>query len=266
MKRTIAGLLMIKAVLFTAWAVPSAEAQQVKHTHTGMYLMTSHPIRIEPASLLPEGMVALDAGLSFEFDRELRRRKYDNFRLAPVGLRYGVKPYFELGARFGYTINDEDDRLAPDESGFEGFSLFGKLELNKYASLKVGVTFAGDDDIAPYPSDELDLFGNLALHRRMGQGLLYGEFGYTTQGGDLDNSEYFNYGIGYSHPVAHAVSVNAELVGEEEHAGTSANTLDLVLGVNVLAMNHLRLAPFVTFGVNDASPDFSFGSFLEMRF
>ncbi len=266
MKRTKAGLCAMAVLLFTSWAVPAVQAQQVKHTHTGMYLMTSHPIKIETASLLPEGMVALDAGLTFESDRERLRRKYDNFRLAPIGLRYGVTPYFELGALFGYTINDEDDRLAPDKSGFEGFALSGKLELNKYAALRVGVTFAGDDDIAPYPNDELDLFGNLALHRRMGQGLLYGEFGYTTQGGKLDNSEYFNYGIGYSYPVAHAVSVNAELVGEEEHAGTTANTLDLVLGVNVLAMNHLRLAPFLTFGVNDASPDFSFGSFLEMRF
>ncbi len=266
MKRTQAGVLMVAVLLVTAWAVPTAQAQRIKHTHTGMYLMTSHPIKIETASLLPEGMAALDAGLAFEFDRELGRRNYDNFRLAPIGFRYGVTPYFELGALFGYSINDEDDRLAPDESGFEGFSLFGKLELNKYAALRVGATFAGDDDIAPYPNDELDLFGNLALHRRMGQGLLYGEFGYTTQGGDFDSSEYFNYGIGYSYPIAHAVSVNVELVGEEEHIGTSANTLDLFLGVNVLAMNHLRLAPFVTFGVNDESPDLSFGSFLEMRF
>ncbi len=266
MKRTKAGGFMMAVLLLMGWAVPAAHGQRIKHTHTDMYLMTSHPIMIETASLLPEGMVAIDAGLVFESDREWLRRSYDNIRLAPIGLRYGVTPYFELGGLFGYSINDEDDRGAPDESGFEGLSLFGKLELNKYASLRVGLTFGGDEDIAPYPNDEIDLFGNLALHRRVGQGLLYGEFGYTTQGGDLDRSEYFNYGIGYSHPVAHAVSVNAELAGEEEHAGTTANTLDLVLGVNVLAMDHLRLAPFVTFGLNDASPDFSFGSFLELRF
>ncbi len=229
-------------------------------------MTTIRPVKIETASVLTKGEWALDAGLAFEFDRELRGREYDNFRLAPFGLRYGVVPSLEIGAFFAYSSNDGEDAGAPDESGLEGISLFGKLELNKFAALRVGLTFGGNDDIFPYPNDGVDLFANLALHRPLGKGLLFGEFGYTAQGGDLDGNQYFNYGIGYAIPAGDKVSLSVELTGEEEHIGNSANTLDVVVGVNVLLAHQLRLAPFVVAGINDAGPDFAFGSFLELRF
>ena len=244
------------------------EAQE--RMQSSLYLTTLHPIKLETVALLPQGVFAMDAGLAFEFDRELdfgvTELEYDNFRLAPLGLRYGVTPYFEIGGMFKYSSNDDNDRFAPDDSGLEGISLFGKLELNKNASLRFGFNAAGDDDVFPYPSDEVDVFANLSMHRLLGKGLLYGEFGYTSQGGDLDFSHYFNYGIGYVFPASDMVSLNIELVGEEERLGVIDNTLDLVLGANFLVADNIRLTPFLTLGINDAGPDFSFGGFCEIRF
>ena len=111
----------------------------------------------------------------------------------------------------------------------------------------------------------LDLFINLPLQRALGKGLLYGEFGYTVQGGDLDDSSYFSYGIGYGFPMDEKISMNVELAGDEEHVGTDS-TLDLLLGINFLVADRLRLAPSIVIGLNDAGPDFALGCSLEARF
>jgi hypothetical protein len=99
----------------------------------------------------------------------------------------------------------------------------------------------------------------------MGKGLLYGEFGFTVQGGDLDDSSYLSYGIGYAFPLEKEISLNIELSGDEKHAGTD-NTLDLLMGANFLVTKRLRMAPFIALGLNDAGPDFALGSSLECRF
>lgn len=259
--RQIVMILML--VLFMGMSTSVATAQ--KKTNEAPKMTTQCPIRIERSSVLPPGELALDVGLTFEFDREWRDRDYDNIRLAPMGLRYGIAPSLEIGGILAFSANDRNDRGAPDDSGVEGFSVFGKLDLNEFSALQVGLTVLGDDDVYPYPNDGIDLFINLPLQLPLGKGLLYGEFGYTVQGGDLDDSHYFNYGIGYAYPVDQEMSFNIELAGDEEHNGTS-NTLDLLLSVNFLASERLRLAPFVVFGLNDAGPDFALGSTLEFRF
>jgi hypothetical protein len=263
MRKAVLVLMMALLIGLTDWAA-LAQSQATKPSEKTAVLKKPavpeisalSPVRIECASLLSEGELALDARLAIDLNREFRGRDYDNVRLAPLGVRYV----------FSFSANDKDDRLAPDDSGLEGLTLFSKLELNEYAALQVGLTFAGDEDVFPYPNDGLDLFVNLPLQRKMGEGLLYGEFGYTVQGGDLDTNDYFNFGLGYAFPVAKEVSLNVELAGEEGQYGTSwNNTLDLMLGANFVA-ERLRIAPFVTFGLYDASPDFSLGSTLEVRF
>jgi hypothetical protein len=263
MKKRTCILVMTGLMVFIT---SSVQAQQHPKQKTRPRISVVRPVKIETALVLPEGQTALDAGLAMELDREWRDREYDNIRFAPVGIRSGVAPGLEIGGFFGYSSNDDEDLLAPDESGLEGISVFGKLQLNRFAAVRVGLNVAGDDDVFPYPSDEIDLFANLALQRTVGKGLLCGEFGYTTQGGDLDTNNYFNYGIGYAYPASDLLSINVELTGEEDHAGTFGNTLDLLVGANLITTDGMRLSPFVTFGLNDASPDFSIGGFLEVRF
>ena len=223
------------------------------------------PVRIERASVIPQGAFSLDAALAYELGREWLDREYDNLRIAPLGMRYGVAPSFEIGGYFAFSANNQDDVGAPDDSGLEGLTVFGKVELNRFAALQFGLNFAGDEDVFPYPSDDLDIFADLALQRPIGNGLLYGEFGYTVQGGDFDTNQYFNYGLGYAFPLAPSFGLNFELTGQEAHVGTFANTLDLLFGGNLVVNEMMRLAPFVTVGLFNASPDLSFGTALEIR-
>ncbi|MFH1674601.1 MAG: hypothetical protein ABIF87_14410 [Pseudomonadota bacterium] len=273
MKKTVFVLMVALLMGLPEWAPAQSKATRPSGTAAAPQkavvseMSVLHSVRIESASVLSEGELVLDARLAVELDRELSDRDYDNVRLTPIGMRYGVDPSLEVGGFLGFSANDKDDRLAPDDSGLEGLTVFGKLTLNESAALQVGLTFIGDDDVFPYPNDGLDLFVNLPLQRKIGEGLLYGEFGYTVQGGDLDTNDYFNFGIGYAFPVSEEASLNVELAGEEGQLGTSwNNTLDLLLGANFIVDERLRIAPFVTFGLYEASPDFSLGSTLEMRF
>ena len=223
------------------------------------------PVRIERAGVLSQGKFQLDAGLAFEKDREIVGLEYDNVRLAPFGLRYGLGDSAEVGGFVAFSSNSEDDNGAPDESGVEGLTFFGKLAMNEYFSLQAGMTFGGDDDIAPYANDGLDLFVNVPMQRKVGPGLLYGQFGYRVQGGDFDDVSYFSYGIGYGLPFSGTLSLNVELVGEEAQKGTD-NTLDLVLGGTITAGQNVGIAPYLSIGVYDDSPDVAAGALLHVMF
>lgn len=225
------------------------------------------PLQVETATLLAKGEVAIDAGVVFEFDREVRAHEYDNVLLSPLGLRFGATEDLEVGAFLAFAANDGDDPGAPDDSGLEGITLFGKVKVNENAALRVGLTLAGDDDVFPHPNDGVDLFANLALQKHMETGLLYGEIGFRVQDGDRDDNRYMNYGVGFALPVTDSFGLNVELVGEEGHFGTGGeNTLDLVAGFNLVAGEQLRLAPYGVIGLYDAGPDFAAGALLEMRF
>lgn len=267
MKKMLSTLLPVLFAVLVFFISPLQAAQPGQPTKAAQPKFSQlRPITIEPASVLPHDQMAIDFGLTFEFDREYRDREYDNLRLAPMGIRYGLLPDFEIGAHLGFSANDEDDFGAPDDSGFEGLKLFGKLELNKFAAVQFGFNLGGDDDVFPYPSDDFDIFANLALQRSLGPGMLVGEFGYTAQGGDLDFNNYINYGLGYIFPMTQTMSLNAELSGEEDHYGTSANTLDLLLGANIIVVDQIRVSPYFTFGLFDAGPDYAFGAAVEVRF
>jgi len=230
---------------------------------TGMTVL--QPVTIERAEVLHQGQLAIDAGLALESDREIVTGEYDNMRLAPLGARFGLGSGIELGANLAFSSNDANQTGAPDDSGLEGITLFGKLKLNPSSTLRVGLVAAGDNDIAPYPNDEIDIFANLALQKPIDAGLLYGELGYKAQGGDFDFNSYFNYGVGFAMPIAKTIGLNLELVGEQAQEIGIANTLDLVLGANLLFGDNIRLAPYASFGLNDASPDVAAGAFFELR-
>jgi hypothetical protein len=223
------------------------------------------PVKIERTDVLAKGKIQVDAGLALESDREIQGLEYNNLRLAPLGARYGLGESAEVGGYIAASDNYDDDDGAPDDSGIEGVSLFGKLGLNQNASLQAGITFLGDDDIAPYPNDGLDLFVNVPLQRQLGKGLLYGQIGYHVKGGDFDNVTYFNYGVGYGLPLNSMLGVNLELVGEEAQSGTN-NTLDLVIGCNIAPNSMIRIVPYITLGIYEDSPDAALGGYLYLTF
>jgi hypothetical protein len=228
------------------------------------------PVKIERAGVLTKGHLELDAGLALESGREINGDggeglEYDNVRFAPFGLRYGLGESAEVGGFLAFSDNSEDDDGAPDESGLEGVTLFGKLAMNDYFSLQAGVTFGGEDDVLPYPNDGMDVFVNVPMQRKIGMGVLYGQFGYRVQGGDFDDSSYFNYGVGYGLPITGIASLNLELVGEQAHS-LSDNTLDLVFGGSIVAAQNLRVAPYLSVGLYDDSPDVAAGCFLNVMF
>lgn len=223
------------------------------------------PVKIERAGVLARGHFEVDAGMAYEMDREYLNLEYDNFRVAPVGLRYGLGDSAEVGGYFAYSDNSANDHGAPDDSGLEGVTLFGKLAMNDYFSLMGGLTFGGDDDIRPYANDGLDVFVDVPMQRKIGPGLLYGEFGYRVQGGDYDQTSYFNYGVGYGLPLNKMIGLNLELVGDEAQKGTE-NTLDLVVGCNIVPDSKIRIAPYISFGLYDDSPDVAIGGMLHVMF
>ncbi|PLX91463.1 MAG: hypothetical protein C0619_07535 [Desulfuromonas sp.] len=229
---------------------------------------TLRPVVIETATVLPEGQAAFDLGLAMELDREVGGgggREYDNLRVAPVALRYGVSSGMEIGAAIGYSDNDAEGLNGPDESGLEGISLFAKLQLNPESAVRFGLVMAGDDNIAPYPNDGVDVFVNLALQKPLAKGVLFGELGYRAQGGDLDMNNYFNYGVGFATAVAETVGLSLELVGEQAQDIGIGNSLDLVLGAGLQLGDGVRMAPYVSVGLNDAGPDLAAGGQLELR-
>ncbi len=255
MRKLLTGLLLGMAMVAMAGTAALAEVR---------------PLKMERAGVLPAGSFAIDAGLAFEKGREVQGLKYDNIRLAPLGVRFGLGDNFELGGFLAFSANSEDNPAGvPDESGLEGLTLFGKVALNPSVAVQFGITVGGDDDIAPYPNDGLDLFINVPMQRRLGPGLLYGQFGYRVQGGDFDNVTYFNYGVGYGLPLNNQVALNIELVGEENRSPAGfniANSLDLVLGANITPAENLYIGPYISFGINDASPEVAIGGNLQVRF
>jgi hypothetical protein len=225
------------------------------------------PVKMERVAVLPAGHLAFEAGLALEKDRERFGLEYDNVRLAPLGLRFGLGSNFEVGGFFAYSDNSRNDVGAPNRSGLEGLTLFGKVALNDAIAVQLGLTFFGKDNVFPYANDGLDLFINVPMQRPVGPGLLYGQVGYRVQDGDFDFNSYLNFGIGYGFPMTDQVAFSLELVGEESQPQKGiGNTLDLVFGANVALAQNLRLAPYVSLGLYDSSPDVAVGSFLEVRF
>jgi hypothetical protein len=107
MRKAVLVLMMALLIGLTDWPA-LAQSQATKPSETTAVpkkplvpeISALTPVRIERASVLSEGELALDARLAIDLNREFRGRDYDNVRLAPLGVRYAA--------------NDKDDRLAPE--------------------------------------------------------------------------------------------------------------------------------------------------------
>ena len=229
------------------------------------------PILIKEASVMSAGATALTAGAAYEIGREatiagLGTGEYDNIRLSPLGMRYGLGDGMEVGGYVGFNSNSADDAGAPDEGGLEGITAYVKTALNANVALELGITLAGSDDVLPYPNDGLDFFVNLPMQRRAGSGLLYGQFGYTVKDevGGFAGDNYFNYGVGYAFPLQTGTTANVELVGDEAPF-IQGSYMDLVFGVSTEMAPGTHLSPYASVGLYDNSPDIALGVKFETR-
>ena len=220
------------------------------------------PLTLGSASVIATGETELFGAASYGAGQEARERgpigesgDYDTFRLGPVGFRHGVFDAVEYGAYLSFVNNSEDDDGAPDESGLEGLTGFAKLALNDHLALEVGTRMGGADDVAPYPNDGIDFYVNFPMQRAVGDGLIYGELGYTIQDQDVGGT-YTNWGLGYAHPLDNGTNLNIELAGDKNPVGD--NHMDLLIGAG-LQVEQVHLRPYVGLGLYDASPDISVG-------
>ncbi|MBK1734199.1 hypothetical protein CKO15_02650 [Halorhodospira abdelmalekii] len=222
-------------------------------------------MRISSASVLPTHATELFAAADYELARETEGElSYDSFRLGPVGARHGLFENFEYGASFVFVNNRKDDDGAPDRSGLEGATVYGKLAVSEALALELGARVLGDDRIFPYPSDGIDFYVNLPLQRGLGDGRLYGEIGLMVQD-EIDGTSpaYLNWGIGYAHPFQPGTQFNVELFGDENPTGN--NHMQLLIGAG-FDLEGALVRPRLGIGVYDASPAVSLGADVRWHF
>jgi hypothetical protein len=222
-------------------------------------------ILIEPVDVLPAELFNIKGTAASESDRRTNKDvKYDNLRASQVGMGYGLGDGLEVGAYVGYDQNNF--KKAPDQDGLEGVSVYGKMVMSPNFSIKAGLTTGGEHDLYPYPNDGVDLFVDVPFQRMVRNGdKIYGEIGYTLKDQDhLATDNYFNFGLGYEHPLKQSLSVNLELVGDE--GPVTGNQLQLLLGLSSHPTTTLWISPYVSMGVYDASPQYAVGAKVEWRF
>ncbi|MFP4647809.1 MAG: hypothetical protein ACLFMS_01235 [Halorhodospira sp.] len=219
------------------------------------------PLTLTSVPVIGTDNTELYAHAAYGFGRENKQgAEYDSLHLGPLGFRYGLTEAFEYGAYFSFMNNIDDDPGAPEESGLEGITGFAKLQLSRHLALEAGLRAGGADDIAPYPNDGLDLYLNLPMQHEIGEGLAYGELGYTIQD-EVDGAlggNYLSWGVGYAHPLEDGTKLNVELRGDEAPVKPDRNHLELLLGAG-LQVEQIHLRPYVGLGIHDPSPDLSLG-------
>lgn len=245
-------------VLLVAGLIGTAQAEEMAGQSQ------HYPLAISRATLIGHYQTDIYGGAFYGLSRQEKGSgEYDNFRVGPVGVRHGLTEQFEYGAYFNFVRNQAQDKGAPDESGYEGLKLYGKLAVNQHAALEFGANVNGDDDVRPYPSDGVDFFVNLPMQRTLGDSLIYGELGYTIKDKDsLGVANYLNWGIGYAYPLDKEINLEFELVGDENPSGN--NHTELLFGASA-QLGRINMRPYMGIGVYEASPQLSMGFNLSWR-
>ncbi|BAU56627.1 hypothetical protein HH1059_25460 [Halorhodospira halochloris] len=248
MSRKVIGALLGVGLTFAGQAAAQADQR---------------PLLLSPATVIGSHQTDIFAGMAYQLAREDDGDEYDNLLVGPVGVRHGLTDQFEYGVYFTFVRNYEQDEDAPDDSGHEGLTAYGKLELTENMALEFGTTLNGDDEIKPYPNDGIDFFVNLPMQRALGDNLVYGEVGYTIkENRDVSVKNYLNWGFGYAHHIEEGVSLNLEFVGDENPTGD--NHMDMLFGAS-LQFGQANVRPYMGIGIYDDSPDLSAGVNLNWR-
>jgi TolA-binding protein len=265
------SFLFVTAIVISAFSITSASGQAMT------------PSQIEPVETQPSGGWLFEAGVNYETGRTLisdfasEDLSYDNIRLQPFSLTYGLNDWIQFGAGIGYSMNSEDNQFgAVDEGGFEGITLSSRFQWNEYIATSLDIGAAGSDEVYPYSNDGFSASLNFPMQMSLGPGSLHGELGYTLNSGDAtltfctlgtcststsDRENYLNYGIGYVYEVNRTFGLSGEIQGNGAtvDADDAERMLNLIIGSPIRITEGSHLKPAFTLGLADGSPDFALG-------
>ncbi len=227
--------------------------------------------RIEESAIQPRGGWQFNLGVGFEENRELLDDfDYDNWRISPFELRYGIYNNFEIGLSAGYSFNRERDESGIDNDGIEAVEIATKYRWSNNFYISAGARFAGDSDIFPHGNDGTDYWINFPFKTPAGPGAVVYELGYSFRDGETAGGQEYtngwNFGIGYHFVVSPQLTLRTEIIGRERIFKDSDSLRDLVLGLDWNPHRFSSYRPQVRIGFDDGSPRYSAGIEFNYRF
>lgn len=258
-ERRVVFLLLLPAVLCGWLVFPSSVEGGVSFAG------------IERVGVQPPGSLSLDVGLQGESGRQLSPGiEYDNVRLHPLGVRYGLTERLELGAGMGASFNS--GHLEEDDVEFA--SLTGKYRWNRALAVTLSLSQGLGERVFPYGGDGLGLDLNLPAEYPFGPGRLIGQLGYRVNRGEaapsIPWSNYLRYGVGYAYEMTRRFEVVAELAGHGptvELPGTPDRKHQaLAFLAHYQPGRASTITPRLAVGLEDGSPDVALGVGYRMEF
>ena len=220
---------------------------------------------IETVQTQPAGGWKFSIGGAYEYKRGVEDTGYNNLRLEPLSLSYGVIKDLEIGMRLGYSDNSERDGSGIDKSGLEGISLYGKWKYWQNVAVSVGAVVAGSDKVLPYGSDGVDYWINVPVQIRTGPGRVIGEIGYISKG-EEGFEDYCNLGAGYIFDVDKNLSFRGGIRNHAKTYETGERALALGLGIIYRWNEQSTFTPRLEMGLKDESPDYAVGLTYSFKF
>lgn len=226
---------------------------------------------IERVEVQPPGSLRLDVGLQGESGRQLSPGiEYDNVRLHPLGVRYGLTERVELGVSVGASFNSGD----LEEDDVEFASLSGKYRWNRALGVTLSLFHGVGERVFPYGGDGLGLDLNLPVEYPFGPGRLIGQLGYRVNRGEaapsIPWSNYLRYGVGYAYEMTRRFEVVAEVTGHGPTVELPGTPDRKHQALGFLAHYEpgraSTITPRLAVGLADGSPDVALGVGYRMEF
>ncbi len=230
-----------------------------------------HFTGIERVEVQSPGSTRLDVGLQGEPGRQLSANvEYDNLRLHPVGVHYGLTERFELGASLGASFNSGD----VEEDDVEFVSLLGKYRWNRFLAISLGATLGVGERVFPYGGDGLGMDLNVPVEYPFGPGRLIAQLGYRVNRGTVTPTiawdNYLRYGVGYAYEMTRRFEVVVELDGHGptvDLPGTAEKKdQDLSFLAHYKPDRTSTVTPRIQVGLQDGSPDAALGLGYRLEF
>jgi hypothetical protein len=239
----------------------------VAEEHATPLIVTDRPDQTESASIVPRGLVQIEAGFAFT------RLNPDagtvtEIRQLPVTLiRYGLAEKFELRFDWAGYVNEERQTgsLDEDESGAGNTALGVKLALREKQGaapklallvnfiLPTGKKGLGTERIDP----SLRLLAAHTLGERLSLGWNVGATAFTIEdpGLDLDTFVAATYTASLGIGITGRWGSFVELFGFLPMSGSPGNEHGFDAGFTFLASNNLQLDAYAGVGLNDRAVD-----------
>ncbi len=236
-----------------------------------LLLATALPVRalsnlteVESVQIQPPGGFRLSLGATYEEERELLDgEEFDNLRVAPVRLRYGLFDDFELALATSYSDNREVDESGLDEEGVEAIEVSGKYRWGPNLAVTAGFRGKGENDVYPFGNDVRQIWANVPFKTPAGPGAIHYEVGYTFASGEAgvgeDYRDHWNWGIGYYFVVSPQLALRSEIVARERTLKGAEDLRDVVVGFDWRPSRYSTYRTQLQFGVDDGSPNYGVG-------